>query len=133
MLTPLSIYYNRFTDYFSNQMSNIWKDHIYIESITGRSDVYTSPANYKYFFYIFYSIKAKMTFNSGYGWTDVLVDYDVEDIVKKMYCHNIKFKTFLDIFEIPVVTEDGLNILVTIDRIYFTLRDGDEFIQTYKD
>lgn len=58
MLTPLSIYYNRFTDYFSNQMSNIWKDHIYIESITGRSDVYTSPANYKYF--SIYSILLKL-------------------------------------------------------------------------
>lgn len=133
MLSDLTIYYNRYIEQYSNILDQVWTDHIYIENITGKSDLYTSPANYKYFFFIFYSIKIKMVFDSTYDWSNVMEDYDLADIVKKMYCHNIEFKDYLEIFEIPVSIND-LNILITIDRIYFGLKDNDEvYVQTYKD
>ncbi len=132
MLSDLNTYYREFQNKYSIQLIGIWKKHIFVENTYGFSEYYTSPANYKYFFYIFYSIKIKMFLNSSYTWKNVLNDYNIFDIVKKMYCHGLNFKDFLDIFNIP---EDvgGYNILVDINGIDFTLIDNEINTQLYRE
>lgn len=132
MLSSLNTYYNNFQNKYSKNFVLFWKKHIFVENNYGYSEYYTSPANYKLFFYIFYSIKVKMFFNSNYTWKNVLEDYDIKDIVKKMYCHGIKFTDFLEIFNIPETT-DNYTILVDINGQNFTLIDNETNTQLYKE
>lgn len=130
--TNLQGYYKSFLDLYQTQLNGVWNRHINIENAIGHSKEYTISANYKYFFIIFYSIKSKMYLDSTYDWSNVEQDYDLVDIVKKLYCNNLKFKDFLDIFNIDT-TIGGDNILVTIDRIYMSLLDNGTFTQLYRE
>lgn len=130
--TNLQAYYKAFLDLYQTQLNGVWNRHINIENAIGHSKEYTIAANYKYFFIIFYSIKSKMYLDSSYDWSNVEQDYDLIDIIKKLYCNNLKFKDFLDIFNIDTII-DGDNILVTVDRIYMSLIENGTFTQLYRE
>lgn len=93
-------YYLRFRAKYYSKFKAIWTRHYETEMVNGFSRDYALAAQMKYFFNIFYSIKRKMSLDHTYTWENVLADYDIPTISKKLICNGLKLSDMVTVFEI---------------------------------
>lgn len=109
-------YYLTFRRKYYSKFKAIWIRHYETEMVNGFSKDYALSAQMKYFFNIFYSIKRKMLLDHTYTWENVLTDYNIPTLSKKLICNGLKLSDMVNIFNIDTHIY-SYNSLLTFDGI----------------